>query len=252
MTPSPLQDPPWGLATSHSDWAGPPLTALSSACRRRRRRYHGYWVTRKVARRPRCSGWAEAGPRPSAAARAGVVPWTSGAMTRKRPSGEMAKPWRTVVPSGVAIVASNAGSGVLRNWTKESAARASIRTAVVAIQSHWRRPRAREIGGASACPTSNSMSPISRSRFFGSFSRQRLNSGRIGGRIGEVRLVADHLGRISPGFARNSVLPVTSSYSSTPNAQMSVRLSTPSRAPARDSCRRPCRESCPPASSPGS
>ena len=89
------------------------------------------------------------------------------------------------------------------------------------------------------------------SRFFGSFSRHRCNSRRMseGVDLGRAcqsgcrsRTAASVSVTVSPSNARR---PVSISYSTQPNAQMSRALvHGVCLAPARGSCRRPCRGSC--------
>ena len=74
----------------------------------------------------------------------------------------------------------------------------------------------------------NAASPMSRRRFFGSFSKHRPSSFRaFGGDLAKVRLIANHrhqcFGNV---FTLERRSPVSNSYSTTPKAQISARLST--------------------------
>jgi hypothetical protein len=149
--------------------------------------------------------------------------------TTYRPSGEAAvaaKMFTKWVDAGASIgnrVArvSGAGARCQKNVTTASAAMAAPATA------HGNQP-SRDREGAASTSSSSHTSPMSRSRFFGSFSRHRVNSRRTFGgaalRSGCFMTTAASVSvRSSPW---NSRWPVTISYSTTPNAQMSARLST--------------------------
>ena len=85
--------------------------------------------------------------------------------------------------------------------------------------------------GASATPSSHA-SPMSRSRFFRSRSRQRRRRRRTLGGVSEGKAVQSGSCRSTEASTSDTVspskqrLPVSISYSTAPNAQMSVRLST--------------------------
>ena len=94
----------------------------------------------------------------------------------------------------------------------------------------------RAAGASSTTPASSSItraSPIACKRRLGSFSRQRFSSlrtarGSVRRKSAEIRLLQQNgRQRLRHRLARrNNGLPVSISYSTTPNAQMSARLST--------------------------
>ena len=162
----------------------------------------------------------------------------SGAATSKTsllPSGDR----RASVPakllfSGGKIwkrITSAAGS-FSRKWTKANPPSASASIAAAASAMTPIRGRGAGIGAAGkGCEASSSSchaSPISRSRRLGSFSRQRFSRRcTLGG-------IPSHFGSSLSTVASVSVMsspsnnrrPVSISYSTTPKAQMSARLST--------------------------
>ncbi len=105
------------------------------------------------------------------------------------------------------------------------------------------------LGSSAVLSKSYLASPISRSRCFGSFVKQRRSSCRIEGgvfvgksfQLGSARTTAAKVSvSVSPV---NAFLPESISNNTAPNAQMSARLSTGLPFACSDSCRRRCQES---------
>ena len=110
------------------------------------------------------------------------------------------------------------------------------------------RPAVGAPANSNAPSSTRRRSPMSRTRCLGSFARhRRRNDARSAGTSpgsashtgSRCSTSAKVSGTSSPSKGRR---PVSISYSTQPNAQMSARLSTAGPAPARDSCRRRCRE----------
>ena len=111
-------------------------------------------------------------------------------------------------------------------------ASAASATNTVATQGHRDAGAFRSTGTGGAAAPSSHASPMSRSRFFGSRSRQRPRSARTWGGVsggsfdqsGSCRSTAASTSEtVSPSKQR---VPVSISYSTTPKDQMSDRLST--------------------------
>ena len=150
------------------------------------------------------------------------------------PSGDAATLRLAVLNGGANENRIAAASGTRRvKWPAANAA--AIRLAMAArVNGSLQRPAFFPEASGVAAPSGgmssshNQASPMSRSRFLGSFSRQRRSRRRacVGIRPKSGSLVATSMSvseTVSPANGRS---PVSISYRMTPKAQMSARLST--------------------------